>query len=851
MKISIRLKFGLILLVFVAIMAGTKLATSYVNSLQKDYALYINLAGRQRMLSQKMTGEAVAIAKEMETIDKYRVMASHLEVTKNVLSVTLGSNFNFKRYKSGFDGEGATLIRQISTRPRNPKNTPDEFERRALEVFADNDAQEEYYSKSITESGIRQIRYIKRLNADKVCLDCHGRASNVPEIIKKRYPNDEATGYSEGELMGALSITAPIYGSIADTRILLASTRDLFNKTLKALALGGETTDTKNSPITLMYDPNLLLVDEFNKAINFWTEFDKNISVILNPKVTVGSEDFRNAMTFIETNSSTLLAKMNTITSLYQELSENAIYLFEWVQLITLTIILLSSFLVFLFFSRFIVRPLEATRDSLHSIALGDLSGNNITVKSNDELGDVVSSLNLMTTNLREVTGEVRVTSKEFNSISSEINTTVDELSLNSSEQISAVKKTSSAMIHMDSSITEIAKNTDNLSKTAEDTSSAVLEIAASIDEVAKISEELSLTVEEVSSSISEMAFSVKEITGHTSNLSAYASDTASAISEIDASIREVEINIKNSARLSEATATNAGDGREAVLKTSEAMENINITVEEVASVIKRFVEKAISVGEILKVINEMAEQTNLLSLNAAIIAAQAGEHGKGFAVVSDEIKDFSDRTASSIKQIEKLIRSVQLEATNAVKSVEAVGKSVETGVTLSNNAANSLEKILSSANSSSQMVEHIAKANSEQLKGSRQVTEAMEKITDMLSKVYRAIEDQEKGSSYIAKAAEQMMDAASQVRKATKEQSRGGELIARGVENISVMTNTINKSTQEQARGSRVIVRTVNNVQTSTEKNVANIKKIRSATQELLAKTSDLTTSIKKFRGQ
>lgn len=497
---------------------------------------------------------------------------------------------------------------------------------------------------------------------------------------------------------------------------------------------------------------------------------------------------------------------------------------------------------------RMIFKPLICIGKNLEAVASGDLTGN-LTVGSSDEIGKMAATVNGMTANLRGMVKDIIDTSSKVASASTQISSVAEELASGSEIQKASMDKTSSTIEEMNVSIGETAANTSNLSVTAEEASSSTLEIAASIDEVAKISEELSYTVEEVSSSISEMAASVKEIAGHASHLSTYTADTAAAVSQINASIKEVENNLKVSANLSEATAGDAEAGMEAVKKTIDGMKRIKETVDDAAEVSRRLGAKSEDIGNILNVINDVAEQVNLLALNAAIIAAQAGEHGKGFAVVADEIKGLANRTTASTKEIAALIKSVQQEAANAVKSAEAGGKSVETGVNLSQLAGEALEKILSSANSSRQMVEQIARASAEQLKGSQQASEAMEKISDMISKVYKAIEDQEKGSAYIAMAAEKMKDAATQSTRATKEQSRGGELISKAIENISGTVNSINRATQEQAKGSREVVKAVEEIKGIAEGNVNNIKIMRDAAGTLISQIDILENAVRTFK--
>lgn len=637
-------------------------------------------------------------------------------------------------------------------------------------------------------------------------------------------------------------------GAGADYRESLVKTMDLFGKTLHALVDGGETIDSGGKAVMLPPASSPEILKILGESSSLWDEFGKNIRLIAERGAPADSEEFRSALAFIETNNAKLLSAMNDVTEKYQNKADGAVSLLKQAQLWTLAAMLLLAIASFWAMGIVVIKPLSHIEKNLEAVAAGDLTVN-MKVKNRDEFGNMAEAVNKVVTNLHGIAKGTKDASVNVFSSAEQISVVAGELALWGETQASSVDRTSSAIEEINASIREAASNTSKMSATAEEGASSVLEMAASIDEVAKVAEELSYNVEEVSSSISEMAASVKEISAHASHLSTYTVDTAAAVSQMNAAIKEVENNLAVSVKLAEATAGDADEGKQAVEKTMKGMQVIKETVDDAVAGIRMLGERSESVGNILNVINDVAEQTNLLALNAAIIAAQAGEHGKGFAVVADEIKDLADRTAVSTKEIAALINSVQAEAASALKSVEAGGKSVMTGMELSNRAGYALEKILSSANSSRQMMEQIARASAEQLKGIHQVNEAMEKIADMLQKVYKAIEDQEKGSLYIAKAAEKMKDAANQVKRATREQSKGGDLISRAIENISEMASSINRSTQEQAGASQEIVKAISEIRDITEKNAGGVKRLRGSSALLAGQTRDLENAIYRFK--
>ena len=300
---------------------------------------------------------------------------------------------------------------------------------------------------------------------------------------------------------------------------------------------------------------------------------------------------------------------------------------------------------------------------------------------------------------------------------------------------------------------------------------------------------------------------------------------------------------------MAQETAADAEKGMLAVEKTIEGMNKIKTSVEDAASVIKKLVDKSGDIGEILDVIDEIAEQTNLLALNAAIIAAQAGEHGKSFAVVADEIKDLSERTAASTKEIASLIKAVQNESNNAVKSMEFGSQSVSEGVELSQEAGESLEKILLSAMKSKDMINHITKATTEQLKGSQQVKEAMENVNHLIMRIATATQEQSKGSELIIEATESMKDATDHVKRATQEQSKGGKQITEAIENITNMTNFVNGAIQEQADKVRLMVGSTDEIKDLSLQYRAVVNDMNAAVDSLVSHTEILSKEIEDFK--
>jgi methyl-accepting chemotaxis protein len=373
--------------------------------------------------------------------------------------------------------------------------------------------------------------------------------------------------------------------------------------------------------------------------------------------------------------------------------------------------------------------------------------------------------------------------------------------------------------------------------------------MGASIEEVSENMEILSQSAEETTSSISEMAVSIKQVASNVENLLKGIDQTASSVSEMDASIKQVETNSTETSKISQRVRQDSDEGVRAVQLTIEGINRIHSISEATLALIQNLGRRAMEIGNILNVISEVAEQTNLLALNAAIIAAQAGEYGRGFAVVANEIKNLADRTGISTKESAALITAVQREVQQAVKAMETVSKSVDEGVGLANQAGEVLKKISDSSVSSMNMSMEIARATVEQSKGSRDITDAVTRITEMVQQISNAANEQSKGGDQIMNASERMREITRQVRISINEQAKGSKHITQSIENITEMVNYINKATQEQSRNSGLVVRTLEKINSISNSNADKVSNLDSVIEELIEQSKILKGIVDRFK--
>jgi methyl-accepting chemotaxis protein len=417
-----------------------------------------------------------------------------------------------------------------------------------------------------------------------------------------------------------------------------------------------------------------------------------------------------------------------------------------------------------------------------------------------DELGDLANSVNYLIAHLEQFIVEMGAISTRINQLSPAIASDTRELKKNAEIESGATMSVSTSVTEMSSSIQSIAESAESLSVSAEETSSAILEMNASNQEVALHTAELTSSVEDVTASVTEMIASIRDVAGHVESLSSAAEETSASVIQIEATVREVERAAKESTGLSRQVSQEAQDiGVKSIHATISAIDAIKDTVRKYSDTVTRLGKRSEEIGKILGVIVEVTERTNLLALNASILAAQAGEHGKGFAVVAEQIKALADRTAGSAHDIGKLITSVQREAKEAVTAMSGSLMAVEEGVKRSQEAGAALNKILTSSGRSAEMATVIERAMTEQSRGIQQVSEAVMNVKQMTEQIAGATQAQTRGTEKILSAAEEMRSIARQVRTAMAEQGRGGKQIAEAADNVTLRAGKIAAGSRDQ----------------------------------------------------
>ena len=263
----------------------------------------------------------------------------------------------------------------------------------------------------------------------------------------------------------------------------------------------------------------------------------------------------------------------------------------------------------------------------------------------------------------------------------------------------------------------------------------AVDDMVDALSDIVRHIDRLSGTLEESSTHLST---TTTQLASGTAEQAKQATMISAAMSQMSRSVVDVASNAAQAAESSRHATSYAERGRDAVQKTVSGMHKIAQTVMDSAATIGELGRSGESIGEIVGTINDIADQTNLLALNAAIEAARAGEQGRGFAVVADEVRKLAERTSRATGEIGEMIQRIQTDTIKSVESMEAGKREVEEGVSLAEEAVAALQQIVTASSDSSQMIETIATAAEEQSVTTDHVSENMESIASVTEEADR-----------------------------------------------------------------------------------------------------------------
>ncbi|GAA5007836.1 methyl-accepting chemotaxis protein [Acinetobacter puyangensis] len=267
----------------------------------------------------------------------------------------------------------------------------------------------------------------------------------------------------------------------------------------------------------------------------------------------------------------------------------------------------------------------------------------------------------------------------------------------------------------------------------SEDFTGAIADsINFAIDQLRDLVSRINTTSEEVAKYSQETQHITMQLSEASEHNAQEIAGASAAISQMAISIDQVSANSLESAEVAKRSVNIATNGANVVNRTIEGMDTIREQIQETSKRIKRLGESSQEIGNIVSLINDIADQTNILALNAAIQASMAGEAGRGFAVVADEVQRLAERSATATKQIESLVKTIQTDTNEAVTSMELTTTEVVRGTTLAKDAGIALDEIQNVSGTLASLIQNISDAAREQAGSASHISQTMNVVQDI-----------------------------------------------------------------------------------------------------------------------
>jgi methyl-accepting chemotaxis protein len=616
--------------------------------------------------------------------------------------------------------------------------------------------------------------------------------NNINNEIKKLYDSNTVPIQELGKINSSLM---GLRGDLMKY-LLIPEQRDAIKKTLET----EKTEINKNlslyrSSIDLTKDEQATLL-EFDTAINsFYSAVD---DILKN--VNDGNTDL--AMKSISDGGDAAIARLSASDSITKLIDMNDNYAKQAKAdgqitfnnslsnlIIILVICLALAIAMGLIIANDITMPLAIATNTARKVSLGDLirdmnaKQRDMVINRKDEIGDLGRNIISMIKYLQEIGVVTESISRNDLSVNVNLRSEKDELGHSLTAMLENLRE----------SIGEITDNANNLSaasaqlaEAASQAGQATNQITTTIQQVARGTSDQAAGVNKTASATEQMTKAIEGVAKGAQEQSQAISRAAEITTQMNTAILQVAGNIKTVSEESKNSENAARSGVTTVEETLRGMQNIKTKVGVSTAKVQEMGQRSGEIGAIVETIEDIASQTNLLALNAAIEAARAGEHGKGFAVVADEVRKLAERSSQATKEIGSLISGIQLTVGEAVKAMEESSKEVEAGVASANKAGEALSNILEGAHTVNSLARQAGTAAEEMNNASSELVSSVDSVSAVVEENTAATEEMTANASEVSQAIESIASVSEENSAAIEEVSASTEEMSAQVEEVT-----------------------------------------------------------------